>query len=94
MGVVEEPMDVQEETIFLSITSSLNKSMGQFVFESNISVRLFLPAPAYVLLSPAYIFVFPKISLYNISDYIIWKSFLASRLCNLEVYFQMHVQIT
>jgi len=37
--------------------------------------RLFLPATPYLLLSPPYIFEFPKIPLYNILDYVIQKLF-------------------
>jgi len=64
MEVQNENMEV-EEKIAEDLSFSREKT----------HTRLFLPAPLYLLLSPPYIFKIPKMSLYNISDYVIRKSF-------------------
>jgi len=84
MEMGKEYIEVQEETIIHSFTTDqrfgliyTHKPMGPTSRPTgfNIPFGRFLPAPPYLLLSPPYIFEFPKMSLYNILNYVIWKSF-------------------
>jgi len=64
MEVREGYMEVQEETACRDISK-----------RRRTIKRLFLPATPYILLPPSYNYIFPKIPLCNITDYVIQKSF-------------------